>query len=105
MKKIWVLLVILVNLGGYAQTPIWQWAKSGKCSKGGAAEGWFCASDASGNVYLTGWSDSYESRSYGTDSMIFGSDSLPNIDNNSYLVKYDKNGNVKWAKASVTPHN
>jgi alpha-tubulin suppressor-like RCC1 family protein len=53
------------------------------------------AVDASGDVYLTGWFDS--------PAITFGSYTLTNVSAGSgdiYLVKYDMNGNVLWAKSA-----
>ncbi|NTW31381.1 MAG: T9SS type A sorting domain-containing protein [Bacteroidetes bacterium] len=53
------------------------------------------SSDASGNILLTG--------QYGGDSIIFDNITLTNTDNSScdiFIVKYNKFGNVLWAKSA-----
>jgi len=57
------------------------------------AEASFVTTDASGNVYITG---------FFTDSVSFGSFTLGSVGNAGevFLVKYDANGNVKWARQS-----
>ena len=65
------------------------WAKSA----GGAGNdnGYSAKTDGAGNIYLTG--------SFGSSIIVFGSYTLTNsgvLD--AYLVKYDTNGNVLWAK-------
>jgi hypothetical protein len=70
------------------------WAKSAS----GTGEDWgneVCV-DASGNTYLEG--------EFNSPTITFGSTTLTNADNtgntfDSFLVKYDANGNVIWAKS------
>jgi len=67
------------------------WAKSG----GGTNEDWGTSvtTDASGNVFVTGW--------FMSSSITFGIYTLINSGNrNIFLVKYDPNGNVLWAKSA-----
>jgi PKD repeat protein len=46
-----------------------------------------------GNIYLTGY--------FGSDTLIFGADSLINAGwNDIFLAKYDTNGNVLWAQSA-----
>jgi hypothetical protein len=74
-----------------AQVPDWVWAKSG--SGGGHDVVTAVATDASGNVYATG--------SF-TDSIVFGSFTLTNIDTSRsdiFVVKYNSSGNLIWAKS------
>ncbi len=78
------------------------WAKSA----GGIGDdfGRSLSTDSSGNVFLTG--------TYASSTITFGSTTLTNaanISNNSFitnifLVKYDTNGNVLWAKSSIGTH-
>lgn len=57
--------------------------------------------DASGNVYLTG--------NFGCNSIIFGAYTLTNSNTNNtpdvFVVKYDTNGNVLWAKSAGGANN
>jgi hypothetical protein len=77
------------------------WAKSA----GGPAwqledcdEGTSVVVDASGNVFLTGYFES--------QTIIFGPDTLTNAGYSViFLVKYDANGNVLWAKSSGETDN
>lgn len=75
----------------YTANGILLWAKSI-----GGATGEFAgevSTDASGNVYATGY--------FYSPTLVFGSTSVNNTLSNFsdiYLVKYDVNGTVKWAK-------
>jgi hypothetical protein len=60
----------------------------------GFAYGWSTATDARGNVFVTGQFD--------CTSIVFGTTTLTNTGGTDmYIVKYDKQGNVKWAKSAV----
>jgi hypothetical protein len=65
------------------------WAK---CSNGDDAGGFSATTDASGNVYVTGY--------FGYSNIIsFGSDTLSCAGNDDiFLVKYDSSDNVLWAR-------
>lgn len=77
----------------YAQTPNWQWAKSAgglSCSASATS----IASDAQGNMYITG--------DFVGGNMIFGTTTVPpsSMANNTvFVAKYSKEGNVLWAKS------
>lgn len=75
-----------------AQAPSWQWAKSagGNMDEIGKA----IAVDANGNTYITGC--------FSSSTINFGTYLLNNYNyyEDIYLVKYDPNGNVIWAKSS-----
>ena len=74
-----------------AQGPSWAWAKS--AGGGESAEGQSIAVDTRGNVYVTGFFDS--------DSLTFGSTTLRNAGQRDiFVVKYDPNGQVLWAKSA-----
>ena len=71
------------------------WAKSAGGVDGDYAHS--VMSDDSGNVYMAGY--------FLSPSIIFGSYTLTNVDNTGntsdiFLVRYDKNGNVYWAKSN-----
>lgn len=76
-------------MAGNAQTPNWDWAKS---SIGNHLDyGYSVATDAGGNIYMCG-------RFY-SDTITFGNINLVNAGHlDIFLVKYDPNGNVLWAK-------
>jgi len=91
MKKFFLLAAtVLLGYQIKAQVPNWLWAESagGKNDDYGKA----VCTDASGNVYVTGY--------FSSDSITFGSIILTNPDSTSHLfvVKYDDAGNVLWAK-------
>lgn len=76
--------------GAYAQSPSWLWAKSAGGS--GDDKAYSIATDNTGNVYVTGV--------YYSPSIIFGADTFNNP-GSMFLVKYDANGNIIWAKTSA----
>jgi hypothetical protein len=71
------------------------WAKS---SGGlGVDDGVSCSADIYGNVFVTGWFYS---------SITFDSTTLINSGiNDAFIVKYDTNGNVLWAKSATGAHD
>ena len=94
MKKIILLLVILIVHASYfanAQAPSWQWAKNGVGY--GDEYGYSVTTDASGNVYMAGQFES--------STVTFGTITLTNLGySDLFIVKYDPNGNVVWAKSA-----
>ena len=68
------------------------WAKQSVVTNTNVGYGYAVATDKYNNAYLTG---------YFTDSLFFGPYKLKDHTNSAFLVKYDVNGNVKWAKQSV----
>jgi hypothetical protein len=67
------------------------WAKNAGGTKDDGATG--AATDASGNLYVTGW--------FKDSAIVFGSTTLINASKDTtdiFLTKYDSNGNVLWAK-------
>jgi len=74
------------------QNQIWQWAKNATGNQN--AYGRSTATDANGNVYVTGNFDS--------TNISFGGYLLTNnsLASDIYLIKYDANGNVLWAKSA-----
>jgi hypothetical protein len=69
------------------------WVKNAIASVGAGAEGYAVATDAVGNIYVTGYFTGV------SQSLIFGSDTLVNLGSgNIFLAKYDSSGNVQWAK-------
>src|ERR1700741_2752832 len=54
--------------------------------------------DSSGNIYVTG--------NFSSPTIIFGTDTLRNTgDKDIFIVKYDPNGNVVWARSAVGTAN
>ena len=91
MKKIILFFTILFPLfcGFTADAQGWVW---GRGSDGpGLNEGYFCSTDAAGNVYAVGYQ-------WGTNN--FGTYFLPGPA--AYVVKYDSVGHLKWAVATAT---
>lgn len=77
----------------FSKAQTWSWVKSGDGL--GGNEGYAVATDASGNVFLTGC--------FTSTTITFGTYTLTNIGSYwaVFLVKYDSNGNVLWAKNSI----
>ena len=55
------------------------------------------AADASGNVFVGGI---FESNSISFDTIILFNHDFSRASYDSYLVKYDSSGNVKWARSN-----
>ena len=68
------------------------WARNSGGSSG--AQGFDVAVDKNGNAFVTG--------SFGTTALTFGTYTLTNTGpgNGIFLVRYDANGNVSWAKSA-----
>jgi hypothetical protein len=91
LKIILTFFIFLIIEISKAQTPGWQWVKD----EGGLdfEEGSDVAIDVLGNLYLAGNFDS--------ESLTFGSTVLSNKgESDIFLTKYDKYGNVIWAKSA-----
>ncbi|MCX6270792.1 MAG: SBBP repeat-containing protein [Bacteroidetes bacterium] len=86
----------IFNQVSFAQVPGWLWAK---CSSGSGMDLAYCiTTDSQGNIYQAGRFDSY--------TLIFDTITLTNsgyID--LFLVKYNANGHVVWAKTANGPGN
>jgi len=79
----------------YNSTGNIKWAKEAIANSATSRNmGNWITSDKAGNVYVTGLF---------TDTVTFGAYTLITGDENVFLVKYDSNGNVKWAKRANTP--
>ncbi|MBA3704376.1 MAG: SBBP repeat-containing protein, partial [Bacteroidetes bacterium] len=93
MKKFNILLVLLIlTISSFAQAPNWLWAKK----FGGTSKS--VSTDASGNVFVTGF--------FSGPTITLGTTTLTNAGSNTYdffLVKYDPQGNVLWAKSAGGP--
>jgi len=95
MKKTILMLATIALIGfnniSTAQTPNWAWAKSvGNTS---SDQGRSVATDASGNVFMTGY--------FAGSTITFGTTTLTSAGSGDvFIVKYDANGNVLWAKSA-----
>jgi hypothetical protein len=87
------LLLIFVTKLCFAQTPQWAWGSSPSIGAGsGSLITPYAATDALGNVYVTG--------SFSYPSVTFGSTTLTNAGSNTFdifLVKYSPTGTIVWA--------
>jgi len=93
MKKLFSILCSLLVMSSFSQTPSWGWARSAGSSD--TDQAFSIATDAAGNVYITGW--------FISPTIMFGSTTLVNAVSTSFygdvfVVKYDSNGNVVWAR-------
>jgi len=89
-----ILLIVGISffcITSFAQAPSWLWVKSAAAT--GDIGPNSVAVDASGNIYMAG--------DFDYPTITFGSITLTNNDNSDiFLVKYDVNGNVLWAKTA-----
>lgn len=87
MKNIFLFTIVLSVSFSNSFSQNWIWAKT--TNGGGQTHSVYA--DASGNVFVTG--------TYG-GSIVFGSTTLTSsVASNIFIVKYDMNGNVIWAKS------
>jgi gliding motility-associated-like protein len=91
----------------------WIWARQAFPNSNAASaqpgfsqsSGMDIATDSVGNVYETGWFT--DTAHFGSFTVYTPNDSLigPNSLGSCFLVKYDPNGNVLWAKSATLPHS
>ncbi|OFY65532.1 MAG: hypothetical protein A3H98_02610 [Bacteroidetes bacterium RIFCSPLOWO2_02_FULL_36_8] len=90
-KPIFLILYIFLIQHTYAQYSKYEWAKSARGN--GFDNGYSCATDAIGNIIVTGY--------FSSSSITFGTTTLHNVASEDiFIVKYDLNGNVLWAKSA-----
>ena len=98
MKKR-ILLIVAISFFGiasFAQSPSWLWAKSAGGINNDIAT--CVVADASGNIYIYG--------AFVSPTITFGSITLTNeTGSDIFIVKYNSNGNVLWAKDVSLPTN
>ncbi|HLA55846.1 MAG TPA: T9SS type A sorting domain-containing protein [Flavobacterium sp.] len=90
MKKITFLLLLLPFLC-FSQNPDWQWARNHSIATNTGRQ--YTAIDSEGNIYLVG--------DFAGATLTIGSTTLTNSGADFwdiYIAKYDKDGNVLWAK-------
>ncbi|MEN9738221.1 MAG: hypothetical protein RLZZ318_254 [Bacteroidota bacterium] len=89
-KSILIYTLFIISLDSHSQVPNWAWAKSGNGNKYDYTN--CMTKDNFGNIYITGVFDS--------TIISFGNINLTNSGRrNIFLVKYDQNGNIIWAKS------
>src|ERR1044071_1882629 len=87
-KSFTIILFFFIHFSAISQSPSWAWAKNsgGINSDGGKS----VCTDLNGNIYVTG---------YYAGPIAFGTATLNSIGTiNVFIAKYDKSGNVLWAK-------
>lgn len=90
MKNIFFVVIYFLNCTVYAQH--WDWAKSGNGTGTSNNKGSSVCVAVSGNVFVTGF--------FTSSTITFGSTTLTNTGSaDIFIVKYDANGNVLWAKS------
>jgi hypothetical protein len=90
-----IISILLLSINAFAQESNWVWAQSHGGNRNDQANS--IATDETGNIYVAGW--------FYSKSIVFGTITLANSDTSGltsdiFLVKYDANGNVIWAKRS-----
>ncbi|RZJ64345.1 MAG: T9SS type A sorting domain-containing protein [Flavobacterium sp.] len=92
MKKILHSLFLLFPLLCFSQTPDWQWARNYTLSQNAGKQ--YTAADNDGNVYLIG--------DFAGPTLTVGTYTLTNFEpatSDIYIIKFDKDGNVLWARS------
>lgn len=87
---VFIFLVFSAKIS-FCQIPEWDWASSG--TGNGTVEGSTVATDASGNIYVSGY--------FTSNTLTIGAFTLQNEGlsfTDGYLAKYDPWGNVLWAQ-------
>ena len=95
-----IFLCILHTFLSYAQSINWQWVET---ASGDEQEGYAVATDANGNIYLTGafaCTGTGDSAYFGTNAIITAPGSWT-----TFLAKYSSSGTALWAKTAVVSSN
>lgn len=95
MKVLFSMIMTIISIGIYSQTPNWNWVKKGNGSNQDFGRG--VTTDASGNVYTTG--------SFYSSSIALGAFTLTNKNNTGstpdvFIAKYDIAGSALWARSA-----
>jgi Secretion system C-terminal sorting domain/Beta-propeller repeat len=94
-KKILWYVSIVLTINTFAQVPSVAWVAGADGNE--QDNGYAIACGPSGNYYVTGYYNS-DSIRFGNTTLYLGGQSSSSI-SNVFLVKYDSNGNVIWAKS------
>lgn len=94
MKKILLCFSFFILLSSFSIGQSWLWAKQGGGQ--GMEDCSWISIDKNDNVYVTGV---FSGCNNNGDTTYFGNDTITTQDKD-YLVKYDSNGNVKWARTA-----
>ncbi|MEP7264580.1 MAG: SBBP repeat-containing protein [Bacteroidota bacterium] len=94
MKKRFLLSIVFLSMCTLtiSAQPGWQWARSAEGEQYDQSSA--VATDASGNVYVTGY--------FASDSITFGTTKLTNAGSgfdDLFIVSYDASGNLRWAES------
>lgn len=79
----------------------WLWARQGKNPQPWGISAFNIAIDNLHNAYLAGAYSGIDTLSFNSDTLLANS----SISSQAYLVKYDENGNMLWARSSQTSLN
>ncbi len=91
MKKLfYFLLLILSSSFSFGQS--WLWGEQGKVSLKANGYASPVATDKNGNAYITG--------QY-SNTIIFGNDTLSDVNDDAFLIKYNPAGSVLWARQII----
>lgn len=82
------LFAIIFSVNGFAQVPNWLWARGAAAAGNYISEGTSVATDADGNVYITGQS---------SGTTFFGPFT---VGSGVFLVKYNSSGSVLWVQSA-----
>lgn len=94
MRSAVITVLLAISTSISAQSPDWVWAN--RAGGSGSDDAYATATDADGNVFVTGY--------FTSTSVTFGSTTLTNAAyEDIFLVKYNSAGSVQWARAVTGP--